>query len=148
MEPASKLSAVRGDLFELELARRGGLAGTVLPIANVLAAVVAAFSATMLLPVGVALFSDDAAVPAFARASAIGVVAGAVAWILTRPFRRELRIRDGILLVALTWTIIPLVASVPLLLHFGRQLSFTDAYFEMASALTTTGSSSNAGTTR
>jgi trk system potassium uptake protein len=69
----------------------------------------------------------------------VGIAAGAIAWWSTRKCKRELKIRDGVLLVALTWTIIPLVASMPLLLHFGGELSFTDAYFEMASALTTTG---------
>jgi trk system potassium uptake protein TrkH len=111
-----------------------------LPIVNVLAAVIMVFSAMMLMPLMVAIFfSHDAALPAFVLASAIGVVAGATTWVLTRKRKRELRIRDGILLVALTWTLIPLVASLPLLLHFGSELSFTDAYFEMASALTTTG---------
>lgn len=111
-----------------------------LPIVNVLGAIVAAFSLTMLLPLACAIFySHDAAISAFAPSSTIGVTAGALAWSLTRKCKRELKIRDGILLVALTWTLIPLVASVPLLLHFGSKLTFTDAYFEMASALTTTG---------
>lgn len=112
---------------------------TVLPIANVLGIIVMAFSVTMLLPISVALFAHDAALSAFAPASAIGIATGAITWVLTRKCKRELRIRDGVLLVALTWTLIPLVASLPLLLHFGSKLSFTDAYFEMASALTTTG---------
>lgn len=124
----------------LTIARRGGLANSVLPLANVLGAIVAAFSATMLLPLLVALFfSHDAALSAFAPASAVGMSAGGLTWLLTRKFKRELRIRDGVLLVTLTWTLVPVVASLPLLLHFGGRLSFTDAYFEMASALTTTG---------
>jgi trk system potassium uptake protein len=122
------------------IARRGGFRQTVLPIANVLGAITAAFSATMLLPLLVALFfSHDAAFAAFAPAAAIGVTTGGLTWLLTRKCKRELRIRDGVLLVTLTWTLVPLVATLPLLLHFGDQLSFTDAYFEMASALTTTG---------
>lgn len=127
------------------MARLGGFTDTALPIVNVLAAVVTAFSATMLLPLSIAFFVHDAALSALVRASAIGIVAGALTWILTRKRKRELRIRDGILLVALTWTLIPLVASLPLLLHFGSELSFTDAYFEMASALTTTGATIFAG---
>jgi trk system potassium uptake protein len=124
----------------LSIERRHGPIATVLPIANVLAAVVTAFSATMLLPLMLALFgSHDAALPAFALAAVIGIAGGAITWALTRSFKRELKIRDGILLVALTWTLIPLIASLPLLLHFGTALSFTDAYFEMVSALTTTG---------
>ena len=122
------------------MARFSGLSDTVLPIVNVLGAIVAAFSITMLLPLIMALFfSHDVALSAFAPASAIGVAAGTLCWLLTRNCKRELKIRDGVLLVVSTWTLIPLVASLPLLLHFGDRLSFTDAYFEMASALTTTG---------
>lgn len=140
MERPSKSPLGRSDPQLLTVARHGGFVETVLPIANVLAAVVVVFSATMLLPLSVAFFfSHDAAMPAFVRAAAVGIAAGAIAWWLTRKCKRELKIRDGVLLVALTWTIIPLVASMPLLLHFGGELSFTDAYFEMASALTTTG---------
>ncbi len=117
-----------------------GLAQTVLPIVNVLAVVIAAFSATMLVPALWALaISHDAALRAFTQASAIGMASGVIGWVLTRRFKRELRIRDGVLLVALTWTLIPVVASLPLLTYFGSTLSFTDAYFEMASGLTTTG---------
>jgi trk system potassium uptake protein len=119
---------------------RGGLGETLLPIVNVLAAVTIVFSATMLAPLVLALFfSHDAALSAFVQAAVIGIAGGAAVWALTRGYKRELRIRDGILLVALTWTLIPAIASLPLLLHFGAKLSFTDAYFEMASALTTTG---------
>lgn len=122
------------------MARGSSFSETVLPIAHVLAAIVTVFSVTMLLPLIVALFvSHDTALSAFAPASAIGIAAGGITWLLTRKCKRELRIRDGVLLVALTWTLIPLVASLPLLLHFGGKLSFTDAYFEMASSLTTTG---------
>ena len=122
------------------IARRNGFADTVLPIANVLAAIIMVVSVTMLAPLVLALFfSHDAALPAFVRAAAVGVAVGGFIWAPTREFRRELKIRHGILLVALTWTLIPLVASLPLLFHFGTKISFTDAYFEMASALTTTG---------
>jgi trk system potassium uptake protein len=128
------------DSGRLSIAGADGFGETVLPIANVLGAIVAVFSVTMLLPLACALFySHDAALSAFLPASVIGIASGAVTWVLTRKRRRELKIRDGVLLVALTWTLIPLVASLPLLLHFGERLSFTDAYFEMASALTTTG---------
>ena len=118
---------------------RGALASTTLPIANVLAAVVTVFSATLLLPLVVALFfSHDTALPAFAESAAIGMTVGAIIWWATRRHKRELKIRDGVLLVALTWTCIPLIASLPLRLHFRGAVSFTHAYIEMASELTTT----------
>jgi trk system potassium uptake protein TrkH len=55
----------------------------------------------------------------------------------------ELKSRDGILLVGLVWTLLPLIACLPFLLHFAqtpKPLSFSGAYFEAMSALTTTGS--------
>jgi trk system potassium uptake protein TrkH len=111
-----------------------------LPLVNVLSAVFSAFSAMMFLPLATALFLGvDAAMPAFTAAATISTSASLVAWGLTRKHKRELRLRDGFLLVAATWILVPLFACFPLLLHFGEQLSFTDAYFEMTSALTTTG---------
>ena len=56
----------------------------------------------------------------------------------TRRFRRELQPRDGFLLVTLGWTVLPAFATLPLLFHLPG-LSFTDAYFETMSGLTTTG---------
>jgi len=46
--------------------------------------------------------------------------------------------RDGFLLVSLVWTVLPAFATLPLLI-FLPELSFTDAYFETVSGLTTTG---------
>ena len=63
---------------------------------------------------------------------------GAALWFFTRRFKRELQPRDGFLLVTLVWTVLPGVATLPLLLHLPG-LSFTGAYFEAMSGLTTTG---------
>lgn len=118
----------------------GSLVAGSLPLVNILAAVFGAFSATMFVPLCVALSSaSDQAMPAFALSAIIGTTVSLAAWALTRKHRRELKLRDGILLVAATWTLLPLLAALPLLVHFGDRLSFTDAYFEMTSALTTTG---------
>lgn len=94
----------------------------------------------MFLPLCAAfLLGLDPAIPAFASAGVTCTIVSLMAWALTRGHKRELKLRDGILLVAATWTLIPLLACLPLILHFGTELSFTEAYFEMASALTTTG---------
>ncbi|HWS12635.1 MAG TPA: potassium transporter TrkG, partial [Rhodocyclaceae bacterium] len=53
--------------------------------------------------------------------------------------RRELHIKDGFLLVVMTWTLLPAFAAIPLMSYFWPKLSFTDAYFETVSGLTTTG---------
>jgi trk system potassium uptake protein TrkH len=59
-------------------------------------------------------------------------------WLLTRRYKGELSIRHGYLLVVTMWTAMPAVATLPLLLVI-KGLSFTDAYFETMSGITTTG---------
>jgi NitT/TauT family transport system substrate-binding protein len=49
--------------------------------------------------------------------------------VATRRFRRELRPRDGFLLVGLTWLVLPAFGALPLLLALPG-LSLTDAYFD------------------
>jgi trk system potassium uptake protein len=111
----------------------------VYPIVNVLAAVVMVFSITMLVPLVLALARRDDGMPGFITSAAISFFGGLGMWLATRRFRRELRIRDGIMLVVLTWSLLPAVGALPLMLD-GRGMSFTDAYFEATSGLTTTGS--------
>jgi trk system potassium uptake protein TrkH len=65
-------------------------------------------------------------------------VAGAVVWFTTRRHKRELRSRDGFLLVTLVWILMSAIATVPLLIAL-PDLSFTDAFFETMSGLSTTG---------
>jgi trk system potassium uptake protein TrkH len=111
-----------------------------LSVFNALGAIVFVFGLTMLVPVGVSWWVDDGAQTAYDEAIAITLVAGAVLWLATRRKQRvELRVRDGFLLVTLTWMVVPIFGALPLLIHIPG-LSFTDGYFESASGLTTTGS--------
>ena len=72
---------------------------------------------------------------------------GIALWLTGRHWKRELKARDGILLVVLTWLLTPLFAALPLLFYL-PQLSFTDAYFETMSGLTTTGATVLSGLDR
>ena len=110
----------------------------VLPILHVLGLVVLIFSFTMLVPLGVAFIWRDAALSAYDEAFLITFVAGLLTWLSTRHNRRELQTRDGFLLVVLVWAVLPAFATLPLLSYLPH-LSFTDAYFETASGLSTTG---------
>ncbi|MBI2295979.1 MAG: TrkH family potassium uptake protein [Betaproteobacteria bacterium] len=92
----------------------------------------------MLVPLATAFLYRDAAMLAYDKAIAITLVSGAVLWIATRHARRELQIRDGFLLVTLVWAVLPAFAALPFLLYLPG-MSFTDAYFESMSGLTTTG---------
>jgi len=108
------------------------------PVFYVLAPMISIFGAAMLLPMLVAHVFADAARAAYDEAVAVTVIAGAVLWFVARSRRAELQLHHGYLLVALTWTVLPAFAALPLLLALPG-LSFTDAYFETASAMTTTG---------
>jgi len=112
------------------------------PVLNVVGFVIALFSLTLAIPLGISWWTDDGAQIAFIEAMAIGLAAGGLLYLVTRRHRRELQPRDGFLLVSLVWALLPVIAAIPLLIHFDRMglpLSFTDAYFETMSGLTTTG---------
>jgi trk system potassium uptake protein TrkH len=110
----------------------------------VLGAIVMVFALTMLVPLGVSWWMGDGAHAAYPLAIGVTLLAGLVmrsaVWIVGRKL--ELQTRDGILLVGLVWTLLPLFACLPLLQYFsqaGTPMSFTGAYFEAMSGLTTTG---------
>lgn len=111
-------------------------------ILPILGALVMIFSGAMLLPLLVAWLGGDGAHGAFWPAIIATWLCGALLWWLGRGAKSELDRRDGMLLVSLAWTIVPVFACLPLLLYFQQAsapISFTDAYFEAVSGLTTTG---------
>jgi trk system potassium uptake protein TrkH len=110
----------------------------VAPVLNVLSKVVMLFSATFLLPLALSWILADGAQHAYDDAIVITFSAGALTWFFTRKTQRELQTRDGFLLVVLTWTSLPAFATLPFLIYMPG-LSFTDAYFETVSGITTTG---------
>ncbi|RMX04894.1 TrkH family potassium uptake protein [Corticibacter populi] len=113
------------------------------PVLRVLCGLLVLFSLCLALPLGVSLLSHDGLWQDYALALLLGVGLGVIGfWPLHRD-RRELQPRHGVLLVTMVWLVLPLFATVPLLLvmrHLHAGISFTHAYFEAVSALTTTGS--------
>ena len=108
------------------------------PILQVLGMIIGVFGLSMLLPLIVSEISGDAAQSAYDEAVLITLGIGVLLWLVGRYWKRELKARDGILLVVLTWLLTPLFAALPLMLYL-PDMSFTDAYFETMSGLTTTG---------
>ncbi len=96
------------------------------------------FGLLMVVPLAFAVGGHDPAEQAFLVSIAVTLAAGAVASLATRRFRRELQPRDGFLLVALTWVVLPVFGALPLWLAVPG-LSVTDAYFEAVSGFTATG---------
>jgi trk system potassium uptake protein TrkH len=114
-----------------------------LPVAHVFAMVMMVFAAIMLAPMIMAFWQFDPALWSFATSGFATFVLGALLWLATRRYRRELKTRDGLMLVALTWVALPAVAGMPLLSHL--PIDFTQSYFEAASGLTTTGGTTLSG---
>jgi trk system potassium uptake protein TrkH len=99
----------------------------------------AVFGLTYVLPFLTALIERDGQATNFLVAAAISSGAGLVVAAATRTYRRELKPRDGFLLVTVGWVLMAGAATIPLLVAL-PQLSFTDAFFETMSGITTTGS--------
>src|SRR5687768_6265813 len=107
-------------------------------VVNVLSRVLLLFAASMALPWGLSYALGDGAQQAFGYALAATLASALVLWLVTFHERRELQVRDGFLLVALVWTVLPAFATLPLLFSV-EGLRFTDAYFEAVSGLTASG---------
>ncbi|HEX3139258.1 MAG TPA: potassium transporter TrkG, partial [Rhizobacter sp.] len=111
---------------------------SLLPVVAIVGFMVMAFSLTMAVPLAFAWVGGDAALRAHAVSMAVTFASGGAIWLATRRFKRELLPRDGFLLVSMVWSVLPAFATLPLLLYLPG-MSFTDAYFEAVSGLTTTG---------
>jgi trk system potassium uptake protein TrkH len=109
-----------------------------LPVIHVLGPVIAVLGGTMLLPLAIGHLAHDAGQRAYDVAVISTVLSGAAMWAATRRYDTELQASQGFLLVALAWTLLPAFACLPLMIALPG-FSFTDAYFETASAMTTTG---------
>ncbi len=112
--------------------------GRALTVIHALGLMLVVFSAAYLMPIAASWIYADGTLIDFALAMVMTSAAGALMWLLTRKYKGELSIRHGYLLVVGMWTAMPAVATLPLLMVIDG-LSFTDAYFETMSGITTTG---------
>jgi trk system potassium uptake protein TrkH len=97
------------------------------------------FSLTMLPPAGVEWLYGDGDLEAFLLSFAWTLATGFVFWLPVKNRRKELRLRDGFVVVVLFWTVLGLFGAVPFMLSERPVMSLTDAIFESVSGLTTTG---------
>jgi trk system potassium uptake protein TrkH len=111
---------------------------SVLPVIHILGLVFMGFSGLMATCLAVAFLGEDGAGMSFALSVLVTLVCGALMFFPTLRVKKQIRSRDGFLLVAATWSLLPVFGGLPLLLHLPG-LTFTNAYFEAASGLTTTG---------
>jgi trk system potassium uptake protein TrkH len=98
----------------------------------------AVFGAGYVLPIITSLVMGDGTATSFVIAAGVSAGLGLLIAAATRRHARELKPRDGFLLVTLGWVLMSASATIPLLIELPG-LSFTDAFFESMSGLTTTG---------
>ncbi len=97
------------------------------------------FSLTMLPPILISFIFDEQSWMPFLRGFGLTLAAGFIFWLPVHKSKRDLRLRDGFLVVAAFWTVLGTAGAAPLYFADALSLSFTDAVFESMSGLTTTG---------
>jgi trk system potassium uptake protein TrkH len=97
------------------------------------------FSLTMLPPIIISLIFNDQAWLSFVEGFGLTFVAGVLCWLPVHKQRKDLRLRDGFLVVAAFWTVLGTFGAAPLYFDDHLSMSITDAVFESISGLTTTG---------
>ncbi|MFT4634502.1 MAG: trk system potassium uptake protein TrkH [Arenicella sp.] len=109
---------------------------TVLKILGVLLIM---FSVTHLTPLLVSFIYNDGNSFPFVLSFSVTLITGLIMWAPVRRSKRDLRYRDGFLVVVLFWTVLATFGALPFLFSSHHSLSVTDAFFESMSGLTTTG---------
>lgn len=109
-----------------------------LPVINVLGRLMSLFSLAYAIPIAGSLVFADGLAHDYLYAMGLTIFVGVTMYATTRSHYRELKPRDGFALVVAAWTLMAAIATVPLLLVY-EDMSFTDAFFETMSGLTTTG---------
>ena len=116
-----------------------------LVVLGILGAFIFFMGFALLLPALIDLVYKEGTWLYFLISAGISFAAGGTLWYFFKP-RDEVRVREGFLVVSLTWLALSLVGALPFVIS-GILPSYTDAVFETMSGLTTTGSTILGGTT-
>ena len=110
-------------------------------ILNLTGVVILIMTAFMVLPIGVSIGVKSGDTLPLTYSFLISLLAGGSLFLLTRAGpRKDIRHRDGFVVVTIGWLLVTLFGSLPFLFS-GTFSSFTDAYFEAMAGFTTTGAS-------
>jgi trk system potassium uptake protein TrkH len=108
-------------------------------IQRILGVIIVLSSLTKLPPAFLALaWNEEGTAHVFFGSFLASGFLGLLLWAPVRHVNYDLRLRDGFLIVTLTWVFASLVSALPFV-HGPPHLSYTDAIFEATSGLTTTG---------
>src|SRR5271155_3672691 len=112
---------------------------SLLGVLNIFGSLLTWFAALFLFPIITALiYGELAPLRGFVIGAVLTVAGGLLLRVATYSFRYDLKSRDAYLLVTVSWLTIAAVATAPLMIDLPG-LSFTKAYFEAMSGLSTTG---------
>ena len=110
-----------------------------LVVLRILGLLLMMFSVTMIPAVVVDLIYQEQSWRPFVESFGLTLFIGLLLWYPVRDFRKDLRLRDGFLVVAAFWAGLGVAGALPLWLAEAPAMSITDAVFESVSGLTTTG---------
>ena len=85
-----------------------------LVIQRILGLLMMVFSITLLPPIVTGLIYGDGAVLPFVEAFALTLVTGFLFYLPVSQHRKELRLRDGFLVVVLFWTVLGVAGGLPI----------------------------------
>ncbi len=108
-------------------------------VIRILGILLMVFGLTFIPPWLVGWMMGDADLTPFTLSFVISVTIGAILWGLTRNYSREMKLRDGLLIVVSFWVVLGLIGSTPFYLEPALGLSFPQSVFESVSGITTTG---------
>lgn len=106
---------------------------------KVLGLLLMVFSLSMLPSVLVSFIYADGIHNAFILGFLLTLAAGFACWLPVRRHHNELRTRDGFIITVLFWVVLGFAGSIPIYFAPAATTTFTDAFFESFSGLTTTG---------
>jgi len=115
------------------------------PVLSLMARILVAFSVTFLVPGIWAWFEDHKDFQLIWLAGfGFTVLSGLTLATITQKHRRELKTKDGFLLVNMVWLVLPAYSALPLM-FLVPEITWFKAYFEAMSALTATGATALTG---
>jgi len=115
------------------------------PVGYVIGLLVASLGVTMLGPLAIDLWDQNGEWPVFLESAIITILAGVLtSMACSNGVSERLSLRQTFLLTTLVWLTLPIFGAIPFV--FGAtEATFTDAFFEAMSGLTTTGATTFVG---
>lgn len=106
---------------------------------RVLGLLLMVFGLTFVPPWLVGWLMGDADLRPFEYSFLITAMLGLMIWLPLRNYRRELKLRDGLLIVVLFWVVLGVIGAFPIYFQPVLHINFIQAVFESVSGITTTG---------